>query len=147
MPESNSLQNHLKELVISGEELRKSKYGREQIKAYRKIYVECVENLAAHISSTKNKRLGDEAKQLLHFNKVYRNMQLRTGILAASIALAFVLIVYLYMMKETNALYAVSGIAAVGSFFMIRYTTQFSAVLDKEVQNVSKVSKRLIRAL
>jgi len=143
----NGLSDRLKELVVSGDELRKSKYGREQIKAYRNTYVECVEELSAHISSTKDKRLGEEAKNLLNFNKVYRNMQWRTGILAASIALTFVLIVYLYMMKEMNALYAVSGISAVGAFFMIRYTTQFSEVLDKEVQNVSKVSKRLMKML
>ncbi len=143
----SEIRKQLKELVVSEEKLRESKYGRTEIKEYRKLYVDIVEKLADHISVTKNKRLGEEAKELLHFNKVYRNMQLRTGILAAGISLTFVLIVYLYMMEEMTTLYIVSAGAAVGAFLMIRYTTQFSVVLDEEVKKVSKVSKKLMRHL
>ncbi len=141
------IRKQLKELVGSEDKLRESKYGRAEIKAYRDLYVDIVEKLADHISVTKDKRLGEETKELLHFNKVYRNMQMRTGILAAGISLTFVLIVYLYMMEEMTTLYIVSAGAAVGAFLMIRYTTQFSVVLDKEVRKVSKVSKKLMRHL
>ncbi len=145
--ESGRLLKQLKELVRSGEELREGNFGKDQVKKYRSLYVECVESLAAHIGATKDKRLGEEAKELLHFNTVYRHMQLRIGLLAAGISLTFVLIVYLYMVKEMTALYVVSGAAALGAFFMIRYTSQFSLVLDKEVEKVNKVGKKLMRRL
>ena len=51
-----------------------------------------MELLAEHITHTRDRQLSQEAKAFLGFNRVFRNMQWLTGLLAAGMALAFVLL-------------------------------------------------------
>ncbi len=105
-----------------------------------------MELLAEHITHTRDRQLSQEAKAFLGFNRVFRNMQWLTGLLAAGMALAFVLLVYLYMMEQTDTLYIVLAVVGIGSFLMIRRTQRYSTVLGREVRNVSKRLLKMIGA-
>ena len=124
-----------------------SRFSKVEMKAYRKLYEQTVEELAIYINERKSKRVSEEAKNLLKFDKVYKKFKFMTGMLAASVGFSFVLIIYLYTEEEETALYTVSALAAVGAFLLIRHTQNFSSTLDTEVRSINKTIKKLMKLI